>query len=115
MWERVETLRTIGHPVDKLEVLVLGGTWESYPADYQEWYIKHLFYAANMFFDAVPNGFKGGAAGHDGVEEYARHAMSLAKAVRPVGTLDEEQTMNESTFVGGVGGERGGEGGRRDG
>ena len=51
MDERVTTLQRIGHPVDKLEVLVLGGTWESYPEDYREEYIRDLFYAANVFFD----------------------------------------------------------------
>ena len=40
---RIETLHTVGHPTDKIELLVLGGTWSSYPADYQEWFIKRCF------------------------------------------------------------------------
>ena len=44
---RIETLHTVGHPTDKIELLVLGGTWSSYPADYQEWFIKRCFEAMN--------------------------------------------------------------------
>lgn len=47
--ERVESLHEIGHPVDKVELLVLGGTWESYPMGYRERFIRDLFYAANTF------------------------------------------------------------------
>lgn len=38
-----------GHPVDKIELLVLGGTWSSYPHDYQEEFVRDLFYAANTY------------------------------------------------------------------
>jgi len=34
---------------DKIELLVLGGTWSSYPSDYQEEFISDLYYAANTF------------------------------------------------------------------
>ena len=37
---RIEALEKIGHPADKLELLVLGGTWSSYRRDYQEWFVK---------------------------------------------------------------------------
>lgn len=40
-----------GHPFDKIELLVLGGTWSSYPKDYQEEFVRDLYYAANTFFD----------------------------------------------------------------
>eukprot|EP00796_Vickermania_ingenoplastis_P007082 gene7082-5018_t len=49
--ERVSSLYAIGHPADKVELLVLGGTWESYPTTYREDFIRDLFYAANCFFD----------------------------------------------------------------
>ena len=34
--DRAATLAQNGHPVDKIELLVLGGTWSSYPHVYQE-------------------------------------------------------------------------------
>jgi histone acetyltransferase (RNA polymerase elongator complex component) len=43
-----------GHPVDKIELLVLGGTWTSYPHAYQEAFVRDLFYAANTFHQRPP-------------------------------------------------------------
>ena len=44
---RIETLHAVGHPTDKIELLILGGTWSSYRKDYQEWFIKRCFDAMN--------------------------------------------------------------------
>ena len=49
--DRAATLAMNGHPVDKIEILVLGGTWSSYPKSYQESFVRDLFYAANTFWD----------------------------------------------------------------
>jgi elongator complex protein 3 len=46
---RVEALHAIGHPTDKIELLVLGGTWSAYQRDYQEWFLKRCFDAMNGF------------------------------------------------------------------
>ncbi|KAL1508539.1 hypothetical protein AB1Y20_004638 [Prymnesium parvum] len=48
--DRAATLAMNGHPVDKIECLVLGGTWASYPHAYQEEFCRDLFYAANTFW-----------------------------------------------------------------
>ncbi len=44
---RIEALESLGHPTDKIELLILGGTWSSYRRDYQEWFIKRCFDAMN--------------------------------------------------------------------
>ncbi len=44
---RIDALSNNGHPVDKIELLILGGTWSSYRRDYQEWFIKRCFDAMN--------------------------------------------------------------------
>jgi len=44
---RVESLETIGHTVDKVELLILGGTWSAYPRAYQEWFIRRCLDALN--------------------------------------------------------------------
>ena len=44
---RIEALDSIGHPTEKIELLVLGGTWSSYKKDYQEWFLKRCFDAMN--------------------------------------------------------------------
>jgi elongator complex protein 3 len=46
---RLEQLASVGHPTDKIELLILGGTWSSYRRDYQEWFIKRCFDAMNDF------------------------------------------------------------------
>ncbi len=45
---RIEQLQSVGHPTDKIELLILGGTWSSYRRDYQEWFIKRCFDAMNV-------------------------------------------------------------------
>ncbi len=44
---RLDALQAVGHPTDKIELLILGGTWSSYRRDYQEWFIKRCFDALN--------------------------------------------------------------------
>jgi elongator complex protein 3 len=44
---RIRALTNLGHPTDKIELLILGGTWSSYRRDYQEWFIKRCFDAMN--------------------------------------------------------------------
>jgi ELP3 family radical SAM enzyme/protein acetyltransferase len=48
--DRAATLAMMGHPVDKIELIVLGGTWASYPIQYREDFIRDLYYAANTFW-----------------------------------------------------------------
>ncbi|NLE44097.1 MAG: tRNA uridine(34) 5-carboxymethylaminomethyl modification radical SAM/GNAT enzyme Elp3 [Chloroflexi bacterium] len=44
---RITALTETGHNVDKVELLVLGGSWSSYPADYQEWFVRRCLDALN--------------------------------------------------------------------
>jgi len=44
---RVASLEVIGHPVDKIELLILGGTWSAYRRDYQEQFVQRCFEAMN--------------------------------------------------------------------
>jgi len=44
---RLEALTAVGHPTDKIELLILGGTWSSYRRDYQEWFVQRCFDALN--------------------------------------------------------------------
>ena len=46
---RLATLQDMGHNIDKIELIVLGGTFSDYKRDYQLWYIKELFRACNEF------------------------------------------------------------------
>ncbi len=44
---RLRTLAQMGHPVDKVELIVLGGTWSDYPEGYRRWFTAELFLALN--------------------------------------------------------------------
>lgn len=76
MRDRISSYVAMGHPIDKLEVLVLGGTWSSFKKEYQEYFITCLFYAANTYF------------------QEDRRSMN---------SLEEERDENESALVGIIG------------
>ena len=45
--KRLEMLEAEGHPTDKVELRIVGGTWSFYPKKYQEWFVKRCFEACN--------------------------------------------------------------------
>lgn len=77
-YDRVATLTANGHPADKIELLILGGTWHSYPQNYRIEFMRDLFYAANSFAPSL---------------EQAKQNMAL----RERGTIEEEKQINETT------------------
>ncbi|MDD2758195.1 MAG: tRNA uridine(34) 5-carboxymethylaminomethyl modification radical SAM/GNAT enzyme Elp3 [Patescibacteria group bacterium] len=44
---RIDVLKKNGHPTDKIELIVKGGTWNAYPLSYQYWFILRCFIACN--------------------------------------------------------------------
>ncbi|MDY6769011.1 MAG: tRNA uridine(34) 5-carboxymethylaminomethyl modification radical SAM/GNAT enzyme Elp3, partial [Candidatus Nanohaloarchaea archaeon] len=44
---RLEQLESIGHPTDKSEIIIMGGTFPSTPEEFQEHFIKRTFDALN--------------------------------------------------------------------
>ena len=50
---RLRTLHQMGHVTDKVELIVLGGTWSDYPESYQIWYMHELFRALNDVADGT--------------------------------------------------------------
>ncbi|MBI4730979.1 MAG: tRNA uridine(34) 5-carboxymethylaminomethyl modification radical SAM/GNAT enzyme Elp3 [Chloroflexi bacterium] len=44
---RLAALTSVGHPTDKIELLILGGTFSSYRRDYQAWFVLNCFDAMN--------------------------------------------------------------------
>ncbi len=47
MQNRITALTESGHPTSKLEVIVMGGTFNFLPDKYQSWFVKKLFDGAN--------------------------------------------------------------------
>jgi len=46
---RLHQLREIGHPVDKVELILMGGTMTARSHDYQEWFVKRALAALNDY------------------------------------------------------------------
>ena len=44
---RLRALENNGHSTDKIELIVMGGTWSCLPKTYQRWFIKRCFDACN--------------------------------------------------------------------
>jgi elongator complex protein 3 len=65
-YSRLLAFRAIGHPTDKAELIVLGGTFSFYPKPYRIWFVKRCFDALNDF-----------GAGSDRRAEAAEHQLSL--------------------------------------
>jgi elongator complex protein 3 len=47
MKRRIEMLQFEGHPTDKIELRIVGGSFTFYPKRYQEWFVKRCFDGAN--------------------------------------------------------------------
>jgi ELP3 family radical SAM enzyme/protein acetyltransferase len=46
---RLIILASQGHPIDKMEILLLGGTWHSFPIDYRYRVVQEIYYACNVY------------------------------------------------------------------
>ena len=51
-YDRCSSLEFCGHIIDKVELLVLGGTWSHYPILYQEQFVRDLYYSANIYYSS---------------------------------------------------------------
>jgi len=81
---RLEALEAVGHPTDKVELLILGGTWSSYRRDYQEWFVTRCF-------DALNHREHG-----EHKENHKRISMGSVNSEVNSGELAEAQALNET-------------------
>jgi elongator complex protein 3 len=98
---RIEQLKALGHPIDKIELLILGGTWSSYRRDYQEWFIKRCFDAMNETTVPAPSPLQtekvesGALQQAQAINETANHRnVGLVIETRP-----DEITPNEIRWL----------------
>lgn len=70
VWDRLGCLRKNGHTIDKIEIIVLGGTFSSYPRSYQYEFMRDIYFAANEF---------------------------TGNSMRSRLSIEEEQSINETT------------------
>ena len=92
---RLEQLRAIGHPVDKVELILMGGTMTARSHDYQEHFVKRALEAMNDYdVDAPPEPAEGVSFAQE-PDEYAFRYLADVIAenetadVRNIGTTFE--------------------------
>lgn len=73
---RVTQYRAMGHPVSKVEVIVMGGTFTALPPGYQYWFILNVYKALNDY----PVWTSGAASGSLELEE-TRNESAQARVV----------------------------------
>jgi ELP3 family radical SAM enzyme/protein acetyltransferase len=52
MIDRMNSLARQGHKIDKLELIIEGGTYTEYPMEFLREFHRDIFYAANVFFSS---------------------------------------------------------------
>lgn len=72
VYRRFDVLKANGHPIDKIEYRVLGGTFSCYSHDITDEFVRDLYFAANTYYDSRD---------------------------RVKGTIEEEQAINTTATV----------------
>jgi len=92
---RLNQLREIGHPVEKVELILMGGTMTARSADYQEWFVRRCLEAMNDHdLDAAPAPAEGVSFAQDAREHEFRYLEDVKAEnefgrIRNVGTTFE--------------------------
>ena len=86
---RIRALENLGHPTDKIELLILGGTWSSYKRDYQEWFVKRCFDAMNVIKHERHKGHEGKPKENFEVTLWEAKAINETALHRNVGLVIE--------------------------
>lgn len=64
---RLRVLEDMGHNTDKVELIVLGGTWSEYPRSYQRWFVREMFRCVNDL--SLEEGVLGGVSLEESIAE----------------------------------------------
>ena len=82
LMSRLTALSDMGHPTDKVELIILGGTWTAYPSAYRLWFIQQCFQALNDF-------------GHQDQSDDIRQAYvsAMAKLDQPYMSSDAQENL----------------------
>ena len=94
---RLSTLHATGHPTDKIELIIKGGTWSFYPQAYQRGFIQACFEAANDFANGSGFGVPR-PAGHESRGGQGKNGhQPTAQSPQPrAHSLEEVQRINET-------------------
>lgn len=88
---RLRALESMGHVTDKIELIVLGGTWNDYPEGYRIWFVRELFRALN---DAEESDAKRADNAREKTSEVIPHDKSLTQRGE-VGDENDHDRIND--------------------
>ena len=86
VWSRLSQLKEIGHDIEKVELIVMGGTFSARSLDYQEWFTKRCLEAMNDFTS----------------EAWRENAWKIGNSM-PYIPIEEVQKANETAGIRNVG------------
>ncbi|MHB9286064.1 tRNA uridine(34) 5-carboxymethylaminomethyl modification radical SAM/GNAT enzyme Elp3 [Halobacteriales archaeon Cl-PHB] len=93
---RLHQLREIGHPVDKVELILMGGTMTARSHDYQEWFVKRALEAMNDYdVDSDPQPAEGKSFAED-PDEYEFSYLEDVIAENETGSVRNVATTFET-------------------
>ena len=93
---RLQALHQMGHSTDKVELIVLGGTWSDYPESYQYWFIKELFRTLNEWPNS-PNHIKERLNWYTSFGlQNSEEALSSFVAEQQAAVFDDTATYNQA-------------------
>ena len=100
VYDRAATLARQGHKIDKIEIIVLGGTWSGYPWEYQHQFCRDIFFAANTFNEDLARSRLDQDVYGEESDDMPCVALQLNPKYNPLlrakKSLQEEQTLNET-------------------
>ena len=104
-YNRLQSLTSTGHQTDKIEMIILGWSWDAYPRDYKIDFVKQLYDACNTFSELkivqwvenYPSLRKEGD--HEVVENFYlwNRKILSAKAVSPLSKGEQNNTPMDSS------------------
>ena len=93
VYNRLDVLEKNGHPIDKLEFRILGGTFSCYDKDLADTFIRDLYYAANTYYNADESRERGTIEEEQAINVYAKvHVVGLGIETRP-DEIDETEII----------------------
>ena len=89
IFDRGSQLLQQGHPIDKIEILILGGTFCSYSFEYRTEFVRDIYWTFNVFMDWIFYN----STESDKLEDYFEFG---GKKLRQKKSLEEEIKINET-------------------
>jgi ELP3 family radical SAM enzyme/protein acetyltransferase len=93
MLSRLDTYFSNGHVIDKLEIIIEGGTYTEYPIAYLERFHRDIFYVANIYFELRKTFINYNNCLHNKLD------ISLLSAIRSPLGIQEEIKINQTAQV----------------